>query len=144
MNYKPSLAKTFFSALISILFIVSCKPAKTVLQVKVSKKDWTTNFRTMVVYSCLCELTENETRATLKKHGDISLMTRDAFLLTEYAVIADTLGRQQARKIKTPYPDTEISQSKTIFSSCLSLYNDKYIKKAALKNYRSYRSGSNN
>lgn len=87
----------------------------------------------------MCELTENQTRTAFKSHGDFSF-TDSPLFLTGYDSIADVVGRNEARKIKPLYPDTEIGNGKAIFSSCISLYNNKQMHKIALKNYKAYKS----
>ncbi|MFP9115387.1 hypothetical protein ACLI1A_15730 [Flavobacterium sp. RHBU_3] len=135
MDYKRV---TVLLALLSIVTF-SCKSEKATVKTYMSKNKWTTDFKQIVVYSCMCELTENQTRTVLKSHGDFSFADSPLFL-TGYDSIANVVGRTEARKIKPLYANTEIGNGKAIFSSCLSLYNNKQIHKIALKNYKAHKS----
>lgn len=120
----------------SVLFTYGCKAQQSSLQ---EKKDWIWSFKSIAIYSCLCELTEDGINKELMKHNDISFMAEADILDSYYSKKADSIGRNHAKKVKPVFPDdSEFAGRKAIFTSCLSLYDNKDFNAVILKQYSEY------
>lgn len=122
--------------IIGILSVVSCKTKQFE-----SEKEWIRSYKSIVVYSCLCELTKDGIDKELVKHNDISFMVETEILDSYYSREADSTGRDYAKKVEPVFSDdSEFSGRKAIFTSCLSLYENKKINKIVSDRHRKHKS----
>jgi len=124
MNQYFGTRITKLAAFITLLCL-GCKPQEVESQ---HYKEWTWAFKSRVTYSCICELTDNDLQSVLKKHNDISFIGEADVLGVYYTRFADSLGRKYAKSITPVFPDdSEFAGRKSIFISCLSLYESKDV-----------------
>lgn len=123
--------------LLSILFAFSCKAQQSKLQ---EKKNWMWSFKSIAIYSCICELTNDGIVKELSKHNDISFMAETEILESYFSKNADSLGRDYGTKIKPIFSnDSEFAGRKAIFTSCLSLYDNADFNTVVRTKYRKYK-----
>ena len=127
----------YIKLIVSIFILSGCKAQQSLLQ---EKKEWIWSYKSMAIYSCMCELTDNGIDVELTRHNDISFMAEPEILSPFYAKEASTYGKEYARKITPVFSDdSEFAGRKAIFTSCLSLYDNKSFNMLILKKYKEYK-----
>lgn len=123
--------------LVSVFCSFGCKAQQSDLQ---KEKDWAWSFKSIAIYSCLCELTKDGIDKELIKNNDISFMAEAEILDSYFSKKADSLGRDYAKKVKPIFSDdSEFAGRKAIFTSCLSLYDNDNFNKVIKEEYSKYK-----
>lgn len=123
--------------LASVCFVLTCKAQQSDLE---KEKDWIWSFKSIAIYSCLCELTKDGIAKELMKNNDISFMAEAEILDSYFSKKADSIGRDYAKKVKPIFSDeSEFAGRKAIFTSCLSLYDNDNLNTIIKKKYRRYK-----
>jgi hypothetical protein len=135
MGIKLEIMKKIL-VLISVFYSFGCKAQQLDLQ---KEKEWVWSFKSVAIYSCLCELTKEGIDQELIKNNDISFMAETEILDLNYSKKADSIGRDYAKKVTPVFSDdSEFAGRKAIFTSCLSLYDNDDFKKIIEAEYTKY------
>lgn len=126
--------------ILAIFFITGCKPTE---QTSYDEAEWVWAYKSQVVYSCMCELTNEELKEVLKHNNDISFIGEADVLGVYYTAESDSVGRSFAKRITPVFSDdSEFAGRKSIFTSCLALYNNKEVNDLILERYKTYKKHS--
>jgi hypothetical protein len=123
--------------LLSIFFAFSCKAQQPDLQ---EERDWVWSFKSIAIYSCLCELTQGGIEKVLIKNNDISFMAETEILESYFSKKADSIGRNYGKNVKPIFSDdSEFAGRKAIFTSCLSFYDNNNFNTFIREEFRKYK-----
>lgn len=122
----------------------SCNVKRPDIQVR-ENLGWKTSFKIWASYFCLCEATNNEFHTLLRKHNDSSFGTEPDVLKTKYIKIADSIGRDFAKKnmySRSDDPSDDLYNLVPRYSRCMVFQNSTYLDSLASSYLILYRKDS--